>query len=182
MHLPSYGYTTCILRKEFIEATMHPDLHTNPEILTLNACENNSDTLYFWQLYSILGEQNITTLITSFYENVFNDTDDASFSTFFKDLGTLDYHIKGQTGFWLDAMGGGKRYPGGEHRLKRHHDLAKRIMNEHGALRWLHHMRKSLNNSLVDLTGDPRVKSCIITFINFFMKKYGDEYNFKSRL
>lgn len=181
MGTPSYGYTTCILRKEFME-TIHPDLREDPKIITLNGHENDTNNLYFWQLYSILGEDRITQLITDFYENVFNDTEDQFFSKVFKEFGTLEYHIKGQTNFWLDAMGGGKRYPGGEYRIKRHHDLAKKIMNLKGALRWLQHMKNSLNKATTDLTDDPRVKPCIIEFINFFMKKYGEEYQFKAKL
>ena len=180
MYQPEYGYMTCILRKEFMKK-LSPELQLDKKVITLNGFENDTDTLYFWQLYSILGEDRIRELISDFYENVFSDTD-AFFSDFFKDLGSLDHHIQGQTSFWLDAMGGGKRYPGREHRLKRHHDLAKRIMNYRGAQRWLLHMRKSLDNATLDLTDDLRVKRCIIVFINFFMKKYGDEYNFRARL
>ena len=181
MGTSNYGYMTCILRKEFME-TIRPDLRDDPKVITLNGLENDTNTLYFWQLYSILGEERITKLITDFYENVFNDTEDEFFSSTFKEFGSLEYHIKGQTSFWLDAMGGGKRYIGGEFRLKRHHDIAKKIMNQKGALRWVQHMKKSLNKATIDLTDDKRVKSCIIDFINFFMKKYGDEYNFRSRL
>ena len=33
----------------------------------------SSDKLYFWQLYSILGEDIITYIITKFYTRIFND-------------------------------------------------------------------------------------------------------------
>ena len=127
-------------------------------------------------LYSILGEERIHNFIQTFYINIFNDSSDLS--NMFKKLGTIEYHIFGQQNFWLDIMGGGKKYAGGEFRLKRHHDYAKDIMNKRGATQWLNHMETVLNNQLTDLTDDFRVKNCIIDFIHFFMKKYAEQYNF----
>ena len=182
MGTPAYGYATCLLRKDFMDSMIPSELHTDPRIMTLNGHENDTNRLYFWQLYSLLGEERITQLITQFYELIFDDKE-TFFSDTFKKLGTLDHHITGQTNFWLDAMGGGKRYPGGEHKLKRHHYLAKQIMNEKGARRWLLHMKSTLNSVISsNFTTDDRVKPCIVDFINFFMKKYGDEFNFHSRL
>ena len=179
MHTPAYGYLTCTFRKEYMEINVPVHLHNEKYVLTLNAEENTTDTLYFWQLYSILGEEQIRQFITQFYENVFNDQDASMFSQTFKNLGDIDYHIAGQTNFWLDLMGGGKRYPGGQFRLERHHNNARQIMNENGAKRWLGHMRDALVYNIVHK--DPRVKRCIIDFVNFFTVKYAKEYNFTLR-
>lgn len=182
MYKPEYGYLTCLFRKEYMDIYTPLHLHNEIYITSLNANENTSDVLYFWQLYSLLGEENIKSFITLFYENVFNDQEMSDFSETFKKLGNLDYHITGQTNFWLDLMGGGKRYAGGQYRLTRHHNNAKQIMNENGAKRWLMHMKNALNNSLDIQHVDKRVKLCIIDFINFFTIKYGKEYNFIAKL
>lgn len=182
MHEPSYGYATCIVRKEYIDNKIHRGLQGDARVITLNASENDTNKLYFWQLYSILGEENITNLIREFYKRIFDETEDRLFVETFKKFGDIEYHIKGQTNFWLDIMGGGKRYPGGEFKLKRHHGLAKHIMNEKGAKRWLFHMKKTLENVTEEFTEDKRVLPCIIDFINFFMEKYGNEFNFRSKL
>jgi len=174
----SYGFITRTLQKEFLKAKVPVEKHKDPEVITLNGNENQSETLYFWQLHSILGTDRIQALITNFYQRVFNDRI-AGFGEIFQSLGSMEHHIQGQTSFWQDAMGGGKRYAGGEFRLKRHHDLAKHIMNTRGAARWSHHMRDTLSDLSVDLTSDKRVRKCIITFINFFMEKYAEEYDFK---
>ena len=173
-----YGYVTCTLRKAFMDVKVPLEHHEDPKILTLIGAENDTPTLYFWQLYSILGEERISTLISNFYQRVFEDTE-SDFKEVFEALGTLEHHIKGQTNFWLDAMGGGKRYLGGEHRLKRHHDLAKQIMNTKGATRWLKHMKDTLKDPLVDLTDDKRIKVSLVAFVNFFMEKYAEEYQFR---
>ena len=171
----SYGFLTCKFREEYLEFMA---IKESKEILTLNSNENHSSKLYFWQLFSILGEQHIHQIIETFYQNIFNDQEHSYFSDTFKNLGNLDHHIQGQCDFWLDIMGGGKRYAGGKYRLQRHHDFAKQIMNENGAKRWIVHMKKSLNSNLNTLNIDQRIYPCILDFLNFFMQKYAKEYNF----
>ena len=172
----SYGFTTKILQDEFIKLN---NIKVSPEVLTLNGHENKSDRLYFWQIYSILGEDKITDIIENFYRDVLSDNKDELFRDTFKNSGTLEHHVKKQANFWIDVTGGGKRYPGGEARLELHHDNAKIIMNYKGAYRWLYHMKNSIESTNFD---DPRVVHCIIDFINFFMEKYGKVYNFRARL
>ena len=172
----SDGFTTKPMRDEYMKTKR---IEPSREVLTLNGHDNNTDTLYFWQLFSILGETKITDIITNFYKHVLNDTQDDLFRDTFKESGNLDYHVRKQVNFWVDVTGGGKRYPGGEARLELHHDNAKIIMNEKGGSRWLYHMRNAIDRE--DLK-DPRVIRCIIEFINFFMGAYGNQYNFKSRL
>ena len=144
MYKPSFGFLTDYYRREYINKNLTVDAYKEEYIMTLNAKGNTTDRLYFWQLYSILGEERIHNFIQNFYERIFNDFNDEKFSNTFKKLGTIEYHIYGQQNFWLDIMGGGKRYAGGEFRLERHHNLAKDIMNKKGASRWLYHMEKTL--------------------------------------
>ena len=172
----SYGFTTEVLRDEFIRVNSIP---RTPEVMTLHGCENTTDRLYFWQIYSILGEDRITNIITQFYTDVMTDAGDELFRDTFKDSGTLDHHIKKQVNFWLDVTGGGKRYPGGEARLELHHDNARIIMNNKGAHRWLYHMKNSIESFKFD---DPRIVPCIQDFINFFMSRYGRVYGFRARM
>jgi len=141
--------------------------------------EESSDKIYFWQLYDIIGEAKLQDIITTFYTNVLNDQEDELFRNTFKDSGTLEHHVKKQTNFWADAMGGGKRYPGGEARLEVHHDSAKAIMTQQGADRWLYHMNTALDTHTFE---DERITPCIKEFIDFFMNRYGQTYNFKSKL
>jgi len=172
----SYGFTTKVLQDEFIKLN---NIQISSEVITLNGHENKTERLYFWQLFSILGEDKITNIITNFYSDVLSDNKDDIFRETFKNSGTLEHHVKKQANFWIDVTGGGKRYPGGEARLELHHDNARIIMNYKGAYRWLHHMKNSIESSKFD---DPRVVPCIIDFINFFMDKYGKVYNFRARL
>ena len=166
---PSDGFTTCILRREFIKSNQ---INETPEILSLNAQDNTTDRLYFWQLFSILGEDEITEIITTFYRDVLTDNDDELFRDTFKNSGTLEYHVKKQANFWIDVTGG-------EARLELHHDNAKIIMNTRGASRWLFHMKNVIDSRKFN---DKRIIPCLIEFINFFMNKYGKSYNFKAKL
>ena len=172
----SDGFLTRKLRREFIK--FH-GLKETPDIISLDADDNTSERIYFWQLYSILGEDGIAEIITTFYTDVLNDPVETIFRDTFRDSGTLDYHVKKQVDFWVDVTGGGKRYPGGEARLELHHDNAKIIMNNKGASRWLFHMKNAIDTVYFN---DERIVPCLIDFINFFMMQYGHMYNFRSRL
>ena len=47
--------------------------------------------------------------------------------------------------FWIDTMGGGKKYHGADFRLNFHHaNNAAQVMNARGASRWMHHMRETI--------------------------------------
>ena len=173
---PSEGFITRKMRDEYLK---YKGIEASPEVTTLNGHENNTDTLYFWQLYSIIGELVIVDIITRFYTRVLTDTEDLVFMNVFKDSGDLEHHVKTQSNFWIDVTGGGKRYPGGEARLEIHHDNAKIIMNEKGANRWLYHMKNSIKDTHIE---DHRVVPCIVEFVNFFTLKYGKTYNFRARL
>lgn len=65
---PSYGYITEYYIKKYIK-----EKGIKMDNITLYASDNINDKLYFWQLYSILGEDNIRELITNFYKRVFDE-------------------------------------------------------------------------------------------------------------
>ena len=179
---PKEGFLTQIIKKEYIKYLLEKgeliDTCVDKSVLSLQATDNPSKTLYFWQLYSILGEKPILKLITNFYTRVFNDHEKPWFRDFFKDLGNLEYHIKGQTNFWLDTMGAGKYYKGAETRLKFKHELAREIMTNTAANRWLHHMVLALKDTQDSFPRDPRIIPCLHKFLSFLMYKYALEFDF----
>ena len=179
---PIEGFLTQIIKNEYIKYLIEKkeliDTCVDKNVLSLHASDNTSSTLYFWQLYSILGEKPILELITNFYTRVFNDNEKPWFRDFFKELGTLEYHIKGQTNFWLDTMGAGKYYKGAEKRLKFKHELAREIMTTKAANRWLHHMVLALKDTYDRLSQDPRIIPCLEKFLSFFMNRYSLEFDF----
>ena len=176
------GFLTQIIQKEYIKYLLEKgeinDNHINKNILSLNATDNNTPTLYFWQLYSILGKKPIEKLITNFYTRVFNDNEKPWFRDFFIELGSLEYHIKGQTNFWLDVMGAGEYYRGGEKRLNFKHDLAREIMTNKAANRWMYHMLLALDDNYNNFKIDKRILPCLKKFLLFFMNKYSLEFDF----
>lgn len=79
---------------------------------------------------------------------------------------------------WIDVMGGGPTYHGGEFRLNFHHTHnAIELMNDKGAERWVKLMIETLNDPKNDLTDDPRVRPALNTFLSHFMEKYADEFS-----
>ena len=145
--IPSPGNLTYQIQIDYLTSKIRDkslpiDSLDNKKITSLIASNNPSDPIFFWQLYSILGESPIHTLISIFYENVFNDND-KWFSEEFIELGSLEYHIKGQKRFWLDIMGGGKHYVNGMNRLNLRHSLVDNIMTVEGSNKWLENMNKA---------------------------------------
>ena len=180
--IPSPGNLTLQIQTDYITSKIRDkslcvNAFDNKKITSLIASNNPSDPIFFWQLYSILGESPIHTLISIFYENVFNDND-KWFSEEFIELGSLEYHIKGQKRFWLDIMGGGQKYIDGMNRLNLRHSLVDNIMTVDGSNKWLDNMNKALNDHRVHLTNDKRVIYCIYDFINYFMIKYSKHFNY----
>ncbi len=83
---------------------------------------------------------------------------------------------------WLDVMGAGRFYHGGDFRLNFHHTHnAIQLMNEKGAKRWVKLMVETLDDSQIHMTSDPRVRLSINTFLTHFVGKYADEFNFENR-
>ena len=98
------------------------------------------------------------------------------FSDEFIEIGSIEYHVRGQKKFWLDIMGGGEYYNGGEKKLNFHHKLVKNIMTSKGANIWMYHMNNALNK--MDFSNDKRIRKCIDVFLKYFMTKYAIEFDF----
>jgi len=175
-YVPNYGNLTEKIMKEFILNYYHKQTLENKEITSLIASNDITKPLYFWQLYSILGETYIEDLIRLFYAKLFNDNKNKWFSDEFIEIGSIEYHVRGQKKFWLDIMGGGEYYTGGEKKLHNYHKLVKNIMTSEGARVWMKHMNDALNE--MTYTNDLRVRKCIDVFLNYFMTKYAIEFDF----
>ena len=180
---PSLGNLTHKIRKDFIEHsiqnnTLPNDSFENEDIISLVASNDETKPIYFWQLYSIAGEDNIHVLIKTFYENIFSDSNSHWFRDEFFDSGPLEYHIRGQKRFWLDAMGAGKLYLGGEDRLYKKHKLVKNIMTSKGARKWMYHMNETITEMDKYFKYDERILPCLTIFLDYFMEKYSIQFDF----
>lgn len=151
--------------------------HRMEHIVTLSASNDVTKPIQFWQLYSVLGQERIVNLIKNFYERVFDD--EPWFSSVFARVGGVNHHINTQSAMWLDVMGAGFAYHGGEFRLSFHHTHnAIQLMNDKGAERWVKLMVETLNDPGIDITDDPRVRPSINTFLAHFFSKYAEEFKF----
>ena len=127
----------------------------------------------------MIGPQRIVKLVTRFYERVFADED--WFKSVFERVGNLAHHVNTQSAMWIDVMGGGATYHGGEFRLNFHHSHnAMLLMNDRGAQRWVKLMAETLNDPAIDLTSDARVRPAINTFLKHFVGKYAQEFAFSN--
>ena len=173
----SPGYVTDRFRKEFSKKHKIADAQAK----SLDAPVDASEHIYFWQLYSVLGPDRIEEIVKAFYERVWGDEEDW-FRTAFTDVTDIGSAVWAQTMMWLDVMGGGRRYHGGDYRLSFHHSRVAQVMTRRGAVRWLEHMYAVLNEPTVDL-GDhpddiPRVRVALDEFFQYFMGKYAGEFRF----
>lgn len=115
-----------------------------------------------------------------FYERVYDDEE--WFRSVFARIGRADHHVATQSAMWLDVMGAGPAYHGGEFRLNFHHTHnAIQLMNEKGAQRWVKLMVEALDASSDFMTEDNRVRPCINTFLTHFFGKYVDDFKFNNR-
>eukprot|EP00039_Didymoeca_costata_P023894 m.8619 g.8619 ORF g.8619 m.8619 type:complete len:347 (+) comp3931_c0_seq1:179-1219(+) len=187
---PSNGYMTEKFRLAYIEKNINngvlpPEAYRMKDVVSLTASNDRNKPIFYWQLFSVLGEQRIENIIREFYKRVFRDTE-SWFSQPFKDLGGMEHHVWAQTMMWMDTMGGGRCYHGGDYRLSFHHSRAKHILNTRGATRWMEHMNAVLtddNNKNIDLTKDDsdRVRAALYEFLRFFMGKYAKEFRFSDK-
>ena len=180
---PQIGNLTIKFRNEFIQhyidqGILSDSAFSDKKISGLLASNNPKDEIYFWQLYSIIGSDPIHILIKKFYENIFNDYEAPWFRDEFMEIGSIDYHVKGQKKFWLDVMGGGKHYEGGEKKLNIKHKMVDNIMTKEGAERWMFNMEKTMLQLNLHFIHDRRILPCIDKFLKFFMKKYSIEFDF----
>lgn len=180
---PQSGFMTEQIRTRYIENAIQKqllpkDAHRLAPVISLTASNDPTKPIQFWQLYSVLGAQRIEAIVKRFYELVFSD--ELWFSSVFARVASKERHIMTQAAMWIDVMGGGHQYHGGEFRLNFHHTHnAFELMNDHGARRWVDLMVKTLNRPDIDYTDDERVRPAINTFLSYFMSKYADDFNFK---
>lgn len=154
--------------------------HRIAEIVSLAASNDPTKPIQFWQLYSVLGQERIVKIVANFYARIFKDED--WFRTAFERVGPMNHHINTQAAMWLDVMGAGHFYHGGDFRLNFHHTHnAIQLMNEKGAKRWVKLMVEALDESQNHMTSDPRVRVSINTFLTHFFGKYANEFNFENR-
>lgn len=176
------GYMTESIRHAYIskaieDGTLPKDAHRMPEILSLNASSDPQTPIQFWQLHSILGHEPVINIVANFYTRVFNDED--WFKSVFERVGDIRHHINTQASMWVDVMGGGHYYHGAEYRLNfHHHHNAMELMNDRGAERWSKLMRETLDEAMGYLPDDPRIRRSLNTFLDYFMGKYADDFQF----
>lgn len=176
------GYLTETIRQQYINNAVNAKLlpenaHRMRHIVSLTASNDSRQPIQFWQLYSVLGQDRIVNIVRHFYQLVFEDED--WFKSVFVRVGGIGHHVNTQAGLWIDVMGGGLAYHGGEYRLSFHHTHnAMELMNDRGARRWVELMVKTLNDPSLDLTDDVRVRPAINTFLHHFLGKYAEEFNF----
>lgn len=181
----NYGYLTEKIRQDYIDiAVMNKVLpanaHRMQEIVSLSAPNQFTKPIQFWQLFSVLGPDRIVSIVSGFYERVHDDEN--WFTSVFSRIGGVNHHINTQSAMWIDVMGGGPAYHGGEFRLNFHHQHnALQIMNEKGARRWVKLMVDALDASADHMTQDPRVRPSLNTFLTHFFGKYATEFNFANR-
>ena len=149
---------------------------------SLEASTNINDQLYFWQLYSLIGDGPIKELLRDFYERIFSDDEAPWFRDAFVDVRDMEEHIEGQSSYWIDAFGGGKHYPGGNTRVfARHGGNAQDLMNNKGARRWMHHMGGALlaMKEKKRFADDPRILPCIVEFLKSRMISYASRHKWE---
>ena len=181
---PESGYLTDKIRTQYIDSAIEKKLlpasaHRMAPVISLNAPNDPAKPIQFWQLYSVLGPQRIQAIVRQFYRHVFND--EHWFSSVFARISSEERHSLTQASMWIDVMGGGHQYHGGEYRLNFHHTHnAFELMNDRGAKRWVELMVKTLNEPGVDFTEDVRVRPAINTFLEYFMGKYAADFKFEN--
>ena len=218
---PHHGYSTAEARREYLEikgllvvestadsttksddnglSLERPTDHHHFEMMDLMADPDIDKPLYYWQLYSLLGPEPIVDICTAFYDYVYSDTTAPWFLTVFEQAASRQHHITAQAQYWIDVMGGGKKYPGGNKRLTFHHWYnANDIMTSQGASQWMSYMKRAIRHvvlskhkSLADggqehneyrqyelLRTDPRIIPCIVDFLKTKMQSYANFHKF----
>ena len=183
-YMTESGYLTDKILTQYIQQAVKKKLlptnaHRMAHIKTLTASNDPDKPIQFWQLYSVLGPQRIVAIVSRFYDRVYDD--EHWFKSVFTRIAPKERHINTQSAMWIDVMGGGHQYHGGEFRLNFHHTHnAHELMNNRGAERWVTLMRNTLNDPDIDFTADSRVRPAINSFLTFFMDKYASEFQFEN--
>ena len=172
-------------RQKYIQSAMKTgalpkDAHRMPDVLSLTASNERDKPIQFWQLYSQLGQRPIVSIVSDFYDRVFKDED--WFRSVFERVGDARHHMRTQASMWIDVMGGGAYYHGGDFRLQFHHTHnAHQLMDEKGAKRWVELMNQALDANDHLLAHDPRLRPSINTFLTYFFAKYAEDFKFENR-
>ena len=186
-HQPKCGYATSDTYREYLrfvegnDGGKYDDEHATIS-KSLVADPDRTKPLYIWQLYSILGKQPIVDIVTDFYARIYDDHNNEWFRDVFAQISGKHHHIMTQAAYWIDAMGGGRVYHGGNYRLNFHHTYnANDIMTAKGAKVWMSHMTNAINSYDFVASGhdDPRIKPTIVTFLKMKMMKYSNEHNWE---
>lgn len=181
---PGSGYMTDAIRQKYIqtaisEKVLPENAHRMAHIISLTASNDITRPIQFWQLYSVLGQDRIVNIVHRFYERVY--ADEHWFSSVFSNIGEINRHTNSQSAMWIDVMGGGHAYHGGEYRLSFHHTHnAIQLLNDRGAQRWVKLMVETLNDPSIDMTDDPRVRRSLNTFLTYFLGKYAEQFKFNN--
>jgi len=176
---PRHGYTTASGREDWLKDRGIKGKEAKKISSSLVADPDPTAPLYYWQVYSLIGPDAIYELVGDFYRRVYADDEEPWFRDAFTRISGMDHHVATQAGFWIDTMGGGRTYHGGDYRLNFHHTHnAREVMTARGAQRWMHHMSRTLNS--FDFSRyDARVKACIVDFLATKMRKYASQHNWK---
>jgi truncated hemoglobin YjbI len=170
------GYIAWAITKKLLPA----DAHRMAEVISLNAPSDPTKPIQFWQLFSVLGQDEIVDIVADFYQRVFAEKD--WFKSVFERVGGVNHHVNTQASMWIDVMGGGAYYHGAEFRLNFHHTHnAMQLMNDKGAEKWSQLMVEALDSSSRLMDDDPRIRVSINTFLAHFMTKYADDFQLTKR-
>merc|ERR1711959_132880 len=72
-------------------------------------------------------------IVENLYTRIAADAEEPWLPDAFTRISDWDHHVATQAAFWLDAMGRGKCYHGGEYRLQfHHHHNAGHVMTQQG--------------------------------------------------
>jgi len=179
------GHMTEVTRNQYIngaiaDKVLPKEACRMPQIISLSASNDITKPIQFWQLFSVLGQDRILDIVANFYRRVFDDEE--WFRSAFVRVGPVNHHVATQSGMWLDVMGAGAAYHGGEFRLKFHHTHnAFQLMNERGAQRWVKLMVETLDASAHIMVMDKRIRPSINTFLTYFFAKYAADFQFENR-
>ncbi|MEP3438959.1 MAG: hypothetical protein ABJN75_19585 [Hoeflea sp.] len=186
---PSYptghGYMSEDIQRDYIMAAvarkmLPADAHRIAPIISLTASNDVSKPIQFWQLYSVLGPDRIVAIVRNFYGRVF--AAEEWFASAFARIGGVEHHVMTQSAMWIDVMGGGPAYHGGDFRLNFHHTHnAIQVMTARGAELWTRLMVETLDACGQHMTDDPRVRPALNTFLTHFMGKYAQEFGFENK-
>lgn len=179
----SCGYATMQGREDWLKSHGYDRIKANTISESLVADPDPQAPLYYWQIYSLTGPEPIISLVQSFYGRVYEDRGNMWFRNAFTRISGMDHHIATQAAFWVDSMGGGRKYHGGNNRLNFHHfNNADDVMTAEGATLWMSYMRIALQehedifNSI-----DTRIFPCLVDFLHTKMKQYASDHGWKFR-